>query len=240
MSERINIKFKRLNHIQICIPKNKEEEARKFYCDLLGLEEIEKPQYLRKNGGFWLKIADIELHIGTENIENKSKRHPAFEVEKLERIKQSFKDIGIRIKEDRSLPKFNRFSFYDPFNNRIELLETKTFEELEFLGKEVKTKIDRPIKSKHPEYQFEYQLNYGFVPNTKGGDGKEVDVYVFGETKLLTEFTGIVKAVIVRYDDNENKLVVAKPEYELDKHEIKKLTNFQEKYFDTEIILIEK
>ena len=85
----MKIKFIRLNHVQICIPKNKEEEARKFYCELLGLEEIEKPEYLKKNGGFWLKIADIELHIGAEDIENKSKRHPAFEVEELEKIKAS-------------------------------------------------------------------------------------------------------------------------------------------------------
>jgi len=126
MQKRIEIEFKRLNHIQICIPINKEEDARRFYCDFLGLEEIEKPEFLRKNGGFWLKVADIELHIGTENLENKSKRHPAFEVENLESIKQTFKACGIRIKEDKSLPKFDRFSFYDPFNNRIELLESST------------------------------------------------------------------------------------------------------------------
>lgn len=240
MQEQIEIEFKRLNHIQICIPKNNEQEARRFYCDLLGLEEIEKPEYLKKNGGFWLKIADIELHIGAENIENRSKRHPAFEVEKLERIKQGLKKNGVRIKEDKSLPKFNRFSFFDPFNNRIELLESKSKEELDFLGKEVKTKIDRPIRSNHPKFGFEYQLNYGFVPNTKGGDGKEIDTYIFGEPEPIKEFTGIVKAVIIRYDDNENKLVVAKPEYDLDKQEIKRLTHFQEKYFDTEIKLIEK
>lgn len=35
------------------------------------------------------------------------------------------KEKGIKIKEDKSLPKYNRFSFYDPFNNRIELLEEK-------------------------------------------------------------------------------------------------------------------
>lgn len=121
----MKIKFKRLNHIQLCIPKNKELEARKFYCDLLGLEEIDKPESLKKNGGFWLMIADIELHIGTENLENNSKRHPAFEVEQLESIKATLRKNGVRIKEDKSLPKFNRFSFYDPFNNRIELLESK-------------------------------------------------------------------------------------------------------------------
>jgi len=50
----MNIHFKRLNHIQICILKNKEAEARTFYCGILGLKEIEKPEYLKKNGGFWL------------------------------------------------------------------------------------------------------------------------------------------------------------------------------------------
>jgi len=131
MNKPIQIKFKRLNHIQLCIPNNKEAEGKKFYCEILGLEEIEKPLHLKKNGGFWLKIADIELHIGTENSKNESKRHPAFEVENLYQIKLALEKNGIRIKEDSALPLFNRFSFYDPFNNRIELLERKTKEETE-------------------------------------------------------------------------------------------------------------
>jgi len=121
----MKITFKRLNHVQICIPKGAEADARKFYCDLLDLEEIEKPKDLKKNGGFWLKIADIELHIGTEDGENTSKRHPAFEIENLEEAKAYLRAAGIRIKEDNPLPRFYRFSFYDPFNNRIELLEKK-------------------------------------------------------------------------------------------------------------------
>ncbi len=135
MQDTIKIEFKRLNHIQICVPKNEEKEARRFYCEVLGLEEIEKPEFLKANGGFWLKIANIELHIGTENLENKSKRHPAFEIKGLEKIKQLLKSKGVKIREDKSLPKFKRFSLYDPFNNRIELLEEKTNEELESEGR---------------------------------------------------------------------------------------------------------
>ncbi len=125
MNQKINIAFKRLNHIQICIPENKEVEAKAFYCGLLGLQEIEKPSSLQKNGGFWLKIADIELHIGTEKSMYTSKRHPAFEVTNLNALKKAFVKSKVRIKEDPSLPKFNRFSFFDPFGNRIELLEAK-------------------------------------------------------------------------------------------------------------------
>ena len=60
----MNIKFKKLNHVQICIPKGEEEKGREFYCGILGLNEIEKPDSLKKNGGFWLEVANIQLHIG--------------------------------------------------------------------------------------------------------------------------------------------------------------------------------
>jgi catechol 2,3-dioxygenase-like lactoylglutathione lyase family enzyme len=32
-----------IHHVQITIPRGAEDEARTFYCDLLGLPEIEKP-----------------------------------------------------------------------------------------------------------------------------------------------------------------------------------------------------
>lgn len=239
MKESININFHRLNHLQICIPKNKEPEARAFYCQLIGLKEIEKPEYLRKNGGFWLSVADIELHIGAEDQINQSKRHPAFEVDHLNCIKQAFRSKNIKIKEDKSLPEFNRFSFYDPFNNRIELLEKKTWEELNLLGQQVTVKVDRPMNSKHPDFNYEYPVNYGFIPNTTGGDGKEVDAYILGETTSLAEFSGIVKAVIVRYNDQENKLVVANADLQLDETTIEQAIHFQEQFFDTEIKLME-
>ena len=44
----MKIQFKRLDHVQLCIPEGEETEARKFYCDLLQLDEIEKPEYLKK------------------------------------------------------------------------------------------------------------------------------------------------------------------------------------------------
>jgi 4-hydroxyphenylpyruvate dioxygenase-like putative hemolysin len=72
------INFKRLDHVQICIPNGKENEARHFYTDIIGLIEIPKPEVLIPYGGLWYQVADIQFHIGTENEINKSKRHPAF------------------------------------------------------------------------------------------------------------------------------------------------------------------
>ena len=119
----MKINFKKINHIQICIPKEEEDRAREFYCEILGLNEIEKPQALKKNGGFWLEIAEIQLHIGTEHLEGKSKRHPAFEIDNLDEVKKYLIKRGVKIKEDDKIPGINRFSIFDFWGNRIELLE---------------------------------------------------------------------------------------------------------------------
>ncbi|MCF6136915.1 VOC family protein [Pseudalkalibacillus berkeleyi] len=117
------LQIKRIHHIQICIPTGEENKARQFYSQILGLEEIEKPDALKANGGLWFTVADIELHIGTETHSGISKRHPAFEVENLDIIKKHFIEQNVSIKEETQIPGMKRFSFYDPFQNRIEFVE---------------------------------------------------------------------------------------------------------------------
>ncbi len=119
----MKIEFKRLHHVQVCIPPGAEDEARKFYGRLLGLREIEKPELLKPSGGLWYEVADIQLHIGVEGEQPPSKRHPAFEVENLEEVRAYFRENGVRVKDESSIPGAHRLSFYDPFGNRIELLE---------------------------------------------------------------------------------------------------------------------
>ena len=117
------INFKRLDHVQICIPKGKENEARHFYTDIIGLKEIPKPEALIPNGGLWYQVADIQFHIGTENEINKSKRHPAFEILNLEEARKHLIQYGVTLKDEIQIPGQRRFSFIDPFDNRIELLQ---------------------------------------------------------------------------------------------------------------------
>ena len=119
----MKINFIRLDHIQICIPFGMEDEARKFYGDIIGLTEIEKPESLKPNGGLWFAIADIQLHIGVEHVEGKSKRHPAFEIENVDSARKYLLEKGVKVKDETPVPGQKRFSFLDPFNNRIEFLE---------------------------------------------------------------------------------------------------------------------
>jgi catechol 2,3-dioxygenase-like lactoylglutathione lyase family enzyme len=117
------IGYVRLDHIQICIPVGKEDLARVFYTDTMGLKEIPKPVSLLKNGGLWFQMANIQLHIGTEIEINNSKRHPAFEVADLKEARAHLEGKGVKVKEEIEIPGQERFSFLDPFNNRIELLQ---------------------------------------------------------------------------------------------------------------------
>ena len=119
----MKINIKRLDHVQLCIPRGADERARDFYGRLLGLEEIEKPDPLKPRGGMWFRIADIQLHIGVEDAQAVSKRHPAFEVEDADAIRHYLEANGVRTRDEVPVQGLKRFSFFDPFDNRIEFLE---------------------------------------------------------------------------------------------------------------------
>lgn len=106
-----------------------------------------------------------------------------------------------------------------------------------WLGKKVKIVMDRPLGTKHPDPRFEtiYPVNYGFIPGTLSeADNEEIDAYVLGPTEPLKEFDGIVTAGIKRNGDGEIKLIVTDGE-DYSVEEIEKLTNFQEKYHNSQI-----
>ena len=105
-----------------------------------------------------------------------------------------------------------------------------------YLGKMVKVKIDRPLNSKHPKHGFVYEVNYGYVPNTISGDGEELDCYVLGVDKPLATFEGKCIAIIHRTNDNDDKLIIVPKGINYTDEEIRKLTNFQEQYFESIII----
>jgi len=115
----------KVQHAQITIPKGAETEAREFYCGVLGLKEIPKPEILQTRGGFWLEIGAFQVHIGTEdNVERvNSKAHIAYEVEDLELWREKLLENNVEILEGIPIPHYKRFEFRDPFGNRVEFLE---------------------------------------------------------------------------------------------------------------------
>ena len=106
----------------------------------------------------------------------------------------------------------------------------------DYLGKNIKIKIDRPFGTKHPKHGFIYPLNYGYVPDTISGDGEELDAYLLGVFEPLEEFEGNCIAIIHRTNDNDDKLIIVPEGKEYSDDAIDALTEFQEQYFEHVII----
>ena len=117
-----------------------------------------------------------------------------------------------------------------------EILKIQQREAYKYIGQNVKVRIDRPLNSKHPKHGFIYPVNYGYIPNTISGDGEELDCYVLGVNEPINEFEGKCIAVIHRTNDDDDKLIVVPEGKEISDEEIRKLTYFQEQYFESEII----
>lgn len=105
-----------------------------------------------------------------------------------------------------------------------------------YLNELVKVVMDRPLGSRHPEHDFIYQVNYGYIPNTEAGDGEELDAYVLGEHEPLVDFFGRVIAVLRRTNDNDDKLIVVADGKNYTDEQIEALVEFQERWFEHEII----
>ena len=105
-----------------------------------------------------------------------------------------------------------------------------------FIGKIVEVEMDRPLGTRHPKHGFMYCVNYGYVPGTVSGDGEELDAYLLGVFEPLQSYIGKCIAVIHRTNDDDDKLVVVPEGKNYTDEEIRVLTEFQERYFESEII----
>ena len=106
------------------------------------------------------------------------------------------------------------------------------------IGSVVKVTVDRPLGSYHPEHKdLYYPINYGYIEGVMAADGEEQDAYILGVDFPVEEFIGNVIAIIHRYDDVEEKWVVAPENILFTPEEIAEKVAFQEQYFKTEIIM---
>lgn len=108
----------------------------------------------------------------------------------------------------------------------------------DFLDKIVDAIIDKPLGSRHSEKypNHIYPVNYGYVPNTISGDNEELDCYILGVFEPLETFRGKCIAIIHRTNDNDDKLIVVPEDRTYSNEEIRALTEFQERFFESEII----
>jgi catechol 2,3-dioxygenase-like lactoylglutathione lyase family enzyme len=112
------------DHVQLAMPAGREDEARAFYEDALGIPEKAKPPQLAARGGCWFESGALKIHLGVDKaFVPARKAHPAFVVEDLQALVARLGQAGYRITEDRPLEGCERRFVDDPFGNRIEFIE---------------------------------------------------------------------------------------------------------------------
>jgi catechol 2,3-dioxygenase-like lactoylglutathione lyase family enzyme len=114
--------LRRVMHVNLAVED--VEAARRFYSEVLGLEEIERAEGQRRPGA-WFRLGTLELHLSYEPEPHNadSKRHVAFEVRDLVALRDRFEEAGVRVEEGSPLPGMQRFFVRDPSGNRLEFQE---------------------------------------------------------------------------------------------------------------------
>ena len=109
-----------LDHVQVMMPPGREDDARAFYGDLLGLVEVAKPEPMRPQGGVWFAEG---IHVsGEEGFSAPRRAHPALRVDDLDALAERLAAAGCALDWDVRWPGVRRFYTRDPFGNRLEVL----------------------------------------------------------------------------------------------------------------------
>jgi catechol 2,3-dioxygenase-like lactoylglutathione lyase family enzyme len=118
--------IRQIDHVQLAMPPGGEDSARAFYRDLLGLAETPKPPSLAGRGGCWFESGPVKIHLGVEqDFRPARKAHPALLVTGLPALVHVLTDNGVGVVDDDPLEGYARVFVYDPFGNRLELMEAE-------------------------------------------------------------------------------------------------------------------
>lgn len=117
-----------LQHVQVNVPLIAEAEARHFYRDLVGMEELSRPQSLADAGrhGVWYRCGEQEFHVffnpNAALDVAASSPHPALLVDDLAALQERLEGAGYEIEAAIPIEGRARFFTRDPGGNRVEFL----------------------------------------------------------------------------------------------------------------------
>jgi catechol 2,3-dioxygenase-like lactoylglutathione lyase family enzyme len=114
----------RIHHVQLMMPRGREDEALAFYERLLGLARIPKPPDMPNAEGLWFSLGDEELHLGVQAgpVDPESRAHVALLVDDLDGLIERLRAAGVDVRPSNALAGLRRAHARDPFGNRLELM----------------------------------------------------------------------------------------------------------------------
>lgn len=114
----------KLQHVNVTVPASLEEAAKTFYGELLGLQQIEKPDGPRKYVGAWYQMGESQLHLSIEDLarNQESNRHVCYSVSDIASALSTFRTAGVEVvSEEQLVNGGSRFFVRDPAANLIEI-----------------------------------------------------------------------------------------------------------------------
>ena len=82
---------------------------------------------MAERNSIWFAAGPVNIHLGIEPDFHAARRaHPAFTVNDLDEIVAACARAGLPTKADTPVGNFRRTHVFDPFGNRIELMESMT------------------------------------------------------------------------------------------------------------------
>ncbi|MGW7285049.1 glyoxalase [Streptomyces sp. NPDC054847] len=115
-----------LHHVQLAVPPGSEDLCRRFWGDVLGMTELEKPPVLAARGGCWFRGGGLEVHLGVEqDFAPARKAHPGILVRSLRALAERLEECGHEVTWDGEFPGHDRFYAHDNVGNRLEFMEPR-------------------------------------------------------------------------------------------------------------------
>ncbi len=108
----------------MAIPPGGEDEAERFWVDLLGFTVRPKPPAMAARGGRWFAAGEVAIHVGADpDFHPARKAHPALVVDALDALVHRLGEGGVAVRWDDEQPGVRRCFVDDPFGNRVEMID---------------------------------------------------------------------------------------------------------------------
>jgi enamine deaminase RidA (YjgF/YER057c/UK114 family)/catechol 2,3-dioxygenase-like lactoylglutathione lyase family enzyme len=118
-----------VDHVQLAAPPGCEAAGRRFFGELLGLQELPKAAALAVRGGLWFQCGAQQIHVGVEqDFRPAKKAHPALRLRDeaaIEGLKARLAEAGVATRDDHEIEDVARFFAEDPWGNRLEFVATR-------------------------------------------------------------------------------------------------------------------
>ena len=116
-----SLQISQIDHCSVIITD--VERSRRFYRDVLGLKEINKPRTF-DFVVLWFDLGNMHIHLLLkDNPDTISPRHFALRVADAAAARTYFQRRGLEVQETTPIPGADRFFIHDPDGNRIEIIQ---------------------------------------------------------------------------------------------------------------------